>query len=118
MVQVLTNPQDIKKFLKYLVHAQIEAYFERFHEESDMLLAITDTQSQVDKIQSLLLRSSVLSDRRAMAITVHRLPNLVAGEAKFPLFGIFYISVHTKEERAKVMNTILVRAIARILAGN
>lgn len=118
MANVLTNPEEIKKFLKHLVYEQVEAYFERFDSDSEMLLAIADSQSQADRIKSFLLRSSVLSDRCSMAIAVQRFPNLFENDDKFPLFGVFYVSEHPKEDRAKLMNNVLVKAINRILAGN
>ncbi len=114
MTKVLTNPKDIKKFIKQLIQAKIEAYFDRFKDDSEMVLAITDTQSEAEKIKSFLLRSRVLSDRRSMVIAVQRFPDLLGVDDKFPLFGVFYVSVHEKEDRAKVMNNMLVKAITKI----
>src|SRR4030042_3831296 len=111
MTAVFTNPQEIKQMMKQLIQSHIEAYFERFKDGAEMVMAITDTQSQADKIKSLLLRSSVLSDRHSMSVAVQGPPGVREDEDTFPLFGVFYVSVHTKEERAQVMNTVLVNAL-------
>jgi len=114
MIKVLTSPHEIKQFLKHLIHEQIEAYFDRVKDDEDMLLAVTDTQSQADQIKAFLLRSKVLADRRFMDIAVQRIPNLSTGEERFPVFGVFYVSGHLKADRARVMNNVLAKIIMNL----
>jgi hypothetical protein len=118
MTRILTNPKAIKKFIKQLIQTQVEAYFERLKDNAEMLLVITDTPAQADKIQSFLHRSRVLSDRRSLTVCTQRFPNLLESDENPPFFGIFYVSVHEKAERAKTMNTVLERAITRLLANH
>lgn len=118
MIKILTNPKAIKKFIKRVIQVQLEAYFERLNDDSEMLLVITDTPAQVDKIKSFLLRSRVLSDRRSLTVCTQPLPDFSEHTGKSPFFGIFYVSEHEKEDRAKTMNTVLASAITRILASN
>jgi hypothetical protein len=118
MTKILTNPKAIKRFIKHVIQVQLEAYFECLNDDSEMLLVITDTPVQVDKIKSFLLRSQVLSDRRSLTVCTQPFPKLSENHETAPFFGIFYVSEHEKEDRAKIMNNVLTRAIARILASN
>ena len=118
MTKILTNPKAIKRFIKQAIQAQVEAYFERINDDSEMLLVVTDTPTQVDQIKSFLLRSRVLSDRRSLTVCTQPLPNFSEHRGNPPFFGIFYVSEHEKEDRAKTMNNVLARAITRIVASD
>lgn len=118
MTKILTNPKAIKRFIKHLIQVQLEAYFDRFNDDSEMLLVITDTPAQVDQIKSFLLRSRVLSDRRSLTVCTQPFSGAPEHTGDSPFFGIFYVSEHEKEDRAKTMNNVLSRAITRILARN
>ena len=116
MTKILTNPKAIKKFIKHLVQVQLEAYFERLKDNAEMMLVITDTPAQADQIQSFLHRSRVLADRRSLTVCTQRFPNLMESEENSPLVGVFYVSEHEKAERAQIVNTVLEKAIIRLLA--
>jgi len=118
MTKILTDPKAIKKFIKRLVQVQLEAYFEHLNDDSEMLLVITDTPTQADEIQSFLLRSRVLSDRRSLTVCTQPFPDLSENRENAPFFGVFYVSEHEKKDRAKIMNNVLARAITRLLASN
>ena len=118
MTKILTNPKAIKRFIKHVIQVQLETYFECLNNDSEMLLVITDTPTQVDTIKSLLLRSRVLSDRRSLTVCTQPFPNVLENTGDSPFFGIFYVSEHEKEDRAKTMNNVLSRAITRILTRN
>jgi hypothetical protein len=118
MTKILTDPKAIKKFIKHVIHAQVEAYFERLKQNSEMMLVITDTPTQADEIKSFLLRSRVLSDRRSLTVCTQPFPGLSECGEGPPFFGVFYVSGHEREDRAKTMNNVLEKAITRILANN
>ena len=117
MIKVLTSPKEIKQFFERLLCEQIEAYFDHFQDDAEMLLAIADTPAEADNIQALLLRAGVLAERRSLDVAVQRLPQLAASPDKLPEYGVFYTSVHVKKDRARTMNDLLVKIITTIFAG-
>ena len=118
MTKILTNPKAIKRFIKHFIQVQLETYFECLNNDSEMLLVVTDTPAQVDKIKSFLLRSRVLSDRRSLTVCTQPFSDISKKTEDTQFFGIFYVSEHEKEDRAKTMNHVLTSAITKILANN
>jgi hypothetical protein len=115
MVKVLTNPIEIKQFLKQLVSKQIDAYFARFKDDSEMLLAVVENQAQAEQIETFLRRSRALTERRFLDVAVQPLPGLAVGDEKFPLVGVFYVSGHLKKDRARVMNHVLGKLVRNLI---
>ncbi len=118
MTRILTNPKAIKRFIKHVVQVQLDAYFEQLNDDAEMMLVLTDTPAQTDQIKSFLLRSRALADRRSLTVCTQPFPNFSDNTEESPFFGIFYVSEHEKEERAKTMNNVLTRAITKLLASN